>query len=361
MDRNTFIKELSLLNTAYSVTGKQYGKIRVSGNKVLFVREKKVQSEHISISELFQFYCSGVLINTTNAKTYISGRVQSPAVAIIKALTTNPKLKETFKPLKSTLEKVIEKDEDSKDETKFFLALSDLLGEEYLLSKSIGKPVNSGHIFFSNNYKAYSLPSKFENAYTNLLEALKSDLDFSGNSISHYIDGLIINHPTLSNRIVEFDEEQHFTPARKETLKELSLVCDNNYIDHYKSICNDLDYLNREVLTKNRINLKLEQVPENFTDFVNWLESKNLKESGYIKSKNGFPFLGGRIAQRAYYDTLRDTAHLSPLNKDFSSPLRFAKKNIEDMANKPFKLISREELKRFIGDFLKETYQLNLR
>ncbi len=317
MEKNIFIQKLSSLKSATSVTGKHYSKIGVRGDKVLFVREGKTQPEHISINELFEFYSSGTLVNTIIAKSYISGRVQSPSVAILNALSTNSPRQKISEPTIFKSEEKVVKKEDSKDETKFFQALSDLIGENYLLSKSLGKPVNSGHIFLSNNFKAYSFSLEIESAYHKILEALKSDFTFSGSSLSHFIDGLIVNHSSLGNRIVEFDEEQHFTPARKETLEELSLVCVKNYIGNYLTICNDLEYLNEEVLKKNRLNFKLKKIPDSFNAFVNLIESKNLNSSGYIKSKNGFPFLGGRIAQRAYYDTLRDTAHLSPLNKDY--------------------------------------------
>lgn len=360
MENKEFIKILLSMKSATSVTGKRYSKIGVRRDKVCFVREGKTQPEHISINELFEFYTSEEFINTNNAKSYISGRVQSPAVAILNALMGNAPRKKNSEPTIFKSEEIVIKKENSKDETKFFLALSDLIGEDYLLSKSIGRPVNSGHIFLSNNYKAYSFSLEIESAYHNLLEALNSDFTFSGSSLSHFIDGLIINHSSLGKRIIEFDEEQHFTPARKETLKELSLVCDNNYIEHYLTICNDLDYLNEEVLTKNRLNCKLKQIPESFNDFVNWLKSNNLKPSGYIEGKNGFPFLGGRIAQRAYYDTLRDTAHFSSLNKDLESPLRFAKTIFEREAKTPFKLISNEELKNLISDYLIDVYQIEL-
>ncbi|WP_423819211.1 hypothetical protein V5739_00440 [Salinimicrobium sp. TIG7-5_MAKvit] len=360
MDKKEFINTLTSLKSATSLTGKRYNKIEVRADTVLFIREGKTEIEYISINELLEFFSSEKFVNTTNAKSYISGRVQSPAVAILNALTTNSSRKKNSEPTILETEDVVAKKKKSKDETKFFLALSDLMGEEYLLSKSIGKPVNSGHIFLSNNYKAYSFSSKIESAYSNLLEALKSDFIFSGNSLSHFIDGVIINHSSLGNRIVEFDEEQHFTPARMETLKMIGEVTNNNYVDTFLSICKDSNY-NKEVLSKHHIKNRLVSVPKNFEDFYVWLQSSNEKESGYIKRKNGFPFLGGRIAQRAYYDSLRDTAHLSTLNKDYSSPIRFAKKTFEDKAKTHFRLITRERLKALIKDELKKTYQLEIK
>lgn len=65
-------------------------------------------------------------------------------------------------------------------------------------------------------------------------------------------------------------------------------------------------------------------MPKSFIEFIDWLEKSKEKSSGYICNKKGFEFVGGRIAQRAYYDCLRDTADLSENNKGFESPLRFA-------------------------------------
>lgn len=157
MDKKEFTNKLSSLKSATSVSGKRYRNIEVRSDKVFFVREGKAQTEKISISELFELYSSEKLINTSNAKLYISGRVQSPAVAILNALETNISKVETYQSIPHIPKKQGFKMEESKDETRFFSVLSDLLGKNYLLSKSIGKPVNSGHIFLSKSYKSFKM------------------------------------------------------------------------------------------------------------------------------------------------------------------------------------------------------------
>ena len=196
--------------------------------------------------------------------------------------------------------------------------------------------------------------------YWKILTDLKSNKQFSSDSLSHHIDGIIYNHPLLKSRIVEFDEEQHFTPARMDTIKYLKEILPNNYFSKFTEICRDKNYLNDYVLKKHRIKNKLENVPKSFIEFVKWLEQSNEKSSGYICNKNGFEFLGGRIAQRAYYDCLRDTAHLSDRNKGFESPFRFSKKSFEDIEKVDFSSISNERIKEIIIEILNNDYGVKI-
>jgi len=36
----------------------------------------------------------------------------------------------------------------------------------------------------------------------------------TSNSLSHHIDGLMFNQSIFKNRVIEFDKDQHFSPAR---------------------------------------------------------------------------------------------------------------------------------------------------
>lgn len=210
----------------------------------------------------------------------------------------------------------------------------------------------------SNDFNKYDFNKEIKGCYIQILRDLKSNCIFSSESLSHHIDGAIINHPILQSRIVEFDEEQHFTPARMDTISHLQQILPDNYFSLFKEICNDKNYLNNYVLKKHRIKNKLVNVPKSFVEFVKWLEQLNEKSSDYICNKNGFEFIGGRIAQRAYYECLRDTAHLSEKNKGFESPLRFAKKKFEDIETKDFGLISINRIKDIILEILENDYRL---
>jgi hypothetical protein len=367
MDKNEFKQRLSIIKSAISVTGKKYSSIQVFGDNLEFVRENKTKSENISITELFDLFTKENCINTSIAKAYISGRVQSPAVAILNKLELPETNNITENVYSAIQEKPIIKNNrikqtsgKIKDETRFFIALSELLGKDYLISKSIGKPINSSHIFLSNNFEAYGFNSEVNDCYLKILTDLKSNRQFSSDSLSHHIDCVVINHPILKNRIIEFDEEQHFTPARMETLKHLFGILPNNYFSNFTEICKDKNYLNDCVLKKHRIKNKLENVPKSFIEFLKWLEASNEKTSGYICEKNGFEFIGGRIAQRAYYDCLRDTAHLTENNENFESPLRFAKRTFEDKEKMDFSLIANNKIKEIIVEILKKDYKIRI-
>jgi len=359
MNKDEFNKALSSLKTATSVTGKEYREITFQGEKIYFKREGKNIPESISTIELFSFYSGGEDLNTSIAKSYISGRVQSPAVAILNSLKKN---RPSFIPSEA---KVISppvkvKPKKINDESLFFEVFSDVTGREYFYSKSIDKPITKEHIYLSNNYSKYEFSEEVRNAYKAILKRLNSNFTFSSDSLAHYVDGLVRKHPLLGTRIVEFDEEQHFTPARKDTLESINNITNNAYIESFLKICKDLKYLNNEVLPKNRIKSKLEKTPKDFMEFIQWLESSSEKESGYIEAKNGFEFLGGRLAQRAYYDCLRDTAHLSTKNQNFSAPLRFAKKTFEDKAGTTFGSIPEDKLKEIITSQLKIIYKIDI-
>lgn len=91
MNKNLFLKKLSKITEAYSITGKFYHSIQVSGDKILFIRSHKDKSESIAIDELYQLYTKEhkTGINTVIAKKYITNRVQSPSVAILLQLAKN--------------------------------------------------------------------------------------------------------------------------------------------------------------------------------------------------------------------------------------------------------------------------------
>lgn len=367
MNVNDFRRKITEIDFAISSTGKKYTIINVTSDYIEFVRSHKIKSEKISIQELFDFYSKEEAYKTTTAKTYISGRVQSPSVAILNKLIDNQgvnsirKKEFVVEKTSSTIKRVgsnILNTRKLKDETKFFIAFAKLIGEEFIISKSIEKPIGSTDIFLSNNYTDYQFNADVIGCYNELLKKLNSNKTFNSSSLSHHIDGLVLNHPIILNRIVEFDEEQHFTPARRDCLNELKTILPDTYLSEYIELCDNLEYLNNVVLKKHRIKNRLKNIPSTFNEFKEWLNKSGEKESGYISAKGSFEYLGGRIAQRAYYDCLRDTAHLSTKNKSFKQPLRFAKKWFENITNKEFRDIPVETLVKLIEKLLIDKYNL---
>lgn len=52
-----------------------------------------------------------------------------------------------------------------KDETRFFIGFSELLGKDYLLSKNIEKPISSSHIFLPNDFRKYNFNKEINDCY----------------------------------------------------------------------------------------------------------------------------------------------------------------------------------------------------
>ena len=57
--------------------------------------------------------------------------------------------------------------------------------------------------------------------FAQITEVLGSDGNFGTGNLNHHIDALLIDHPLMGSRVVEFDEEVNFTPPRKFTLQIL--------------------------------------------------------------------------------------------------------------------------------------------
>ena len=364
LDKTSFINQVDVLKQATSVQGKIYHSIKADSLTVSFTREGKSKPERIKMDELYALYQAIDYPTNKEARQFISGRVQSPAVSIINALGKSESKSATkqqhktisvVEPIKKSVsreEKNINKD---KDETRFFQSFAAVLGERHFLSKSIDKTINTNYAFLSDDFRNYSFPDGIELNFKHFLAELNSNFNFSGKSIAHNIDGLLVRHPQLGNRIVEFDEEQHFTPSLYTILNKQTQAVELAFSAYYLSLLKDMPYLNDEVLKKNRIKYSFEEYPRSHKEFLTAIQSENV--SGYIKPKqNGFPYLGGRVAQRAYYDSLRNVAHLSPMNKGFKPILRFPKKYFEDKSGMDFSSISSDQIRVLIKKYLNDIY-----
>lgn len=357
-----FASKVDALGSARSVTGKVYHSIKVKGDTVFFKREHKSSSERIDLNELYKLFCEVQYPTNQIARGYISGRVQSPAVSILNALSTkqaNPNLKNTQA---VTQRKVTSKevpDKKPKDEHLFFQALKVVLGNKYVHSTALDGSLTTAQVYLPNDFRQISLPSDYKLAFEALLSDLNSDFSFNGNSLSRFIDGVLISHPALGSRIIEFDEEQHFSPALRVAQEHLNnLPGTPLFPNYYSELLKDLYYLNNEALPKNRVKARFKSYPTTFRDFLVQLPAES--NSGYIKAKSGFPFVGGRIAQRAYYDSLRMVAHLSQENKELKPAIRFPKAYFEQKTGLSFSLIKCEEIGKLIREYLREEYTIYL-
>jgi len=88
LNEKQFRKKLATITEVSSVTGSSsYRAIKLNGKYVEFVREGKpdYEVEHIRFDKLYELYCYSPTCRTTTtvARQFITGRVYSPAVAII--------------------------------------------------------------------------------------------------------------------------------------------------------------------------------------------------------------------------------------------------------------------------------------
>lgn len=205
------------------------------------------------------------------------------------------------------------------NEKRFFKCLKETIGDKYIKDK-----VCKDDIFLSKKYTEYSFEDEVNKVYQIILTRFKCVYeDISAASLAHCIDGMIINHPTLHTRIVEYDEEQHFTTLRKDSIETMKSLFNLSFYNSYIEICNDKKY---EVSVQNKLKSK----------------------KGYTKEVKGFPYENGRMAQRAYYDLLRDTAHLSKKNYNLSPLIRFSQYEFEQHFSLNFKQITDSNIIQYI-------------
>lgn len=239
-----------------------------------------------------------------------------------------------------------------KNEDHFFRALNVAVGSTHIKSKSLGTKVSASDVFLDKNFENYEFPDSVKL----LLKELNIDLCSTGSpgsgSLAHFVDGLFSNHPVYGTRIVEFDEEQHFSLFRAATLRRLSVFWGEEYLPHYAEHCGRADCFNR-MLNKHRLKVTIDSVPESIKSFIELVQANAKPNNSYVRMTRGFEFVGGRVAQRALYDTLRDVAHLSPKNSLFSKPFRCSIFEFETEAGIGFLGILQSDLQRMLKERLK--------
>lgn len=232
------------------------------------------------------------------------------------------------------------------NEKYFFQNLSAIVGSN-LIAKSIGKNVTRNDVFLDKDFRRHGLPHEIELMFAMMLKELLSTGSIGSGSLSHHVDGMFINHTKYGSRIIEFDEEQHFTPFRSVSLRYVSSQVKTISLTQFQVYYRNVDYFNR-MLRKHRLKVTIKEVPETVNIFISLIQNYARQSNGYIEPKTGFNFVGGRIAQRAYYDSLKDIAHLSPTNSHLDLPLRFSMFEFEEEACKRFNLIPQNQLRTMI-------------
>lgn len=244
-----------------------------------------------------------------------------------------------------------------KDQEIFYSALKSILTSNHLKSNiknlELSK-ITKDDVFIEKDYRKLKIKDNTLNeSIQNVLDLFKCNYQFAAGKLQQYIDGLIINHPILGTRIIEFDEEQHFNPFRLATLQMIDYERLNlKFKKDYLKICNDIVCIN-SMLNKHRIKSKLIQVPS-LEEFILLIKSNNKLSNKYLSHKNEFSYFGGRIAQRAYFDLLRDIIHLAPENKWFSPCIRISKNKIERIGELEINKIPKNKLLEIIEEEIRE-------
>lgn len=208
-----------------------------------------------------------------------------------------------------------------KAQDKFLQALIEALGDKSFVDRHPGIKIKPDY-----RLNAFT-DSRLNEAFAYILEELGSTYDFSNRSLP--VDACIVNHPKFKTRIVEFDEAQHFTLHRRKTIEVIKDILPLHFQKSY---------------------LELFLQPET----IQAMESTTQGRQGFNRPACGFSFPGGRACQRAYYNTLKDCAHMSLHNPRLSPILRFNIFEFELVAKQAFLDIPQDTLIALITAKLKK-------
>jgi len=231
-------------------------------------------------------------------------------------------------------------DELPPNQLRFFSLLVQIIGNE-------GELHQNGILLFPNDFFD-RLESKYElhNKFIMLLNEFNTTNDFPLHNGPRY-DGKLIGHPMLGSRLIEFDEEQHFTPHRMKTIEvfgtELSFASD------YESLFL-IDHLRQCSLIKNRIshaltNVEFMDLQVTIQAIIEYVEMNDI-HNNFIRETSGFRYSGGRLAQRAIYDLIKDLYHL--IEPNFSQIIRFSLFEFEQAFNSPFNQCTDDQISNYV-------------
>jgi len=205
-------------------------------------------------------------------------------------------------------------------EDKFFNAIKYVLGEAHV----IHKPDLSIHTAYQRMHYQNIVNELAES----ILENFNSTYDFSNRMTP--VDGNIVDHPLYGTRLIEFDEYQHFTPMRAKVIKLSEQTLPLDFHNHYLML-----------IETQEVKDKMQAV---------------IRRSGFRKPVAGFQFENGRMFQRAFFDFLKDYAHLSEEYSSFSPIMRFTMPDFEAMSGNEFLHISDNTLREIIEQQLRNRY-----
>jgi hypothetical protein len=248
-------------------------------------------------------------------------------------------------------------DRGREDEAVFFAALARLLPGTTVLhnreDRAVQRYFESAGVRMPNHHWDQDLPPDVASAMDLVFERLQGRREaWKDADHARYLDGYLAGGE-LGPCLVEFDEEQHFSPFRLTTLEILGPVVRPSFdLTRYIDYCLNPACF-EQFWRKHRLPSELlrpgQAPPRSALEFTGTLLRRLPpgRASRYYAPVSGFPFLGGRIAQRAYYDALRDCYHLTAEGRRLGlrPMVRIAKYEVEGILGKDMGAAGDEELR----------------
>lgn len=229
------------------------------------------------------------------------------------------------------------------DETRFYEILKLVLADYGQISRDIAF-VNANS--FLDAMASYP---EIMNQIQQVLQFLHSTNDFARNGIPRF-DFMLLGDSPFGNRMIEFDEEQHFTPFRYITIK--AFENELTFRDRYLPLFDETDFQYGVIVKCRLTNIYVPETffrPDELESVIEKCSHANPK-NGYIKACRGFYYIGGRLAQRAFYDLMKDLYHF--YDPDFKPTIRFSKFELELRYRTDFHHISDAQIDSYIKNVI---------
>jgi hypothetical protein len=247
------------------------------------------------------------------------------------------------------------------DERAFFAALARALAPGTVLhnadDRAVQRHLAASGARFPNHHWGQGLPADVESAMDLVLTRLGGRRgDWPETDHSGHLDGFLTAED-FGPCLVEFDEEQHFSPYRLASLQILAPVLLPRFdVARYVEYCLDPVRF-RRFWRKHRLPSELlrpgQAPPQSPLEFAGTMLRRVRPDPStrYYAPVRGFPFVGGRIAQRAYYDALRDCYHLTEEGRRLGlrPAIRVAKYQLVAMLGREIAAAPSDELDAAVG------------
>lgn len=250
------------------------------------------------------------------------------------------------------------------DESAFFSALAGLPPCGTVLhnrdDRAVQRYLEAAGARMPNHHWDQGLPADVASAMDLVFQRLQGRREgWKEADHARYVDGYLVGGG-LGPCLVEFDEEQHFSPFRLATLEILAPLIQPRFdVGQFAGYCLDPACF-RQFWRKHRLPSDLlrpgQAPPRSVLEFTGSLLRRLPPNPAtrYYAPVTGFPFVGGRIAQRAYYDSLRDCFHLTAEGRRLGlrPVVRVAKYQVEAALGMSMAAAGAQELQAAVSSML---------